>query len=678
MNTVYHFDGINGSQLSSFGITSLKVMDVFALPKMKAGAYTNYDQEGFQIKPSEYQEIQYEGVISAGDFATFTGYVGSLYVMLMSAGLKALEDEATAVADSFFHNGVSLSNIQVDEGGFVVALIKFKTYFREVVDVSTITDLQVAKNGTTISLSWSDQSVLNYRIYRKETVEASYTLLDTSNSNSFDDVVVDGGTYYYVVTAVNSAGAESEFSNEVSIEIFAFTFETSKSPSGPGNDAFSPSIVYNGLDTPIWRFDNGYEFEGDSMNDEDGTLTGLDGSTQTVKLILGDKSLITSFDSSYDSIVGALDFSSFVGAAFTNISGLGNASLNALNANVTWSNGFTLNFFGCSIATLTMNTDSNAEVGTIDFTSNNLTAFSRGNLVYSNSIVKFGNCSLAHFETRAGDSFTELTLTNNNVSTGDFSLIDMVGSSAILAIQNNPIDPAIPAVFTGDLSEFKISGTLKSGVLDLSQYSWASAGALQIEATNTAVTGVTPPDTSSWVSSYAIGDNPNWNQTTVDFTGITPATAGSGNRTNISIVNLLTVTTITQLKTATGTIGQLNFSGCDLTGIIDLSGYEFRGSNQLDFSIANNSNMTRFLLGPQVSSYRTMNFSGTNVGTSDLMADVISNLLPEPIDSISTNETSLSFANLGYTASEMNDLFVDLDAVYPKFAKLRIYGIRDE
>jgi fibronectin type 3 domain-containing protein len=52
-------------------------------------------------------------------------------------------------------------------------------------------------------------------VYRG-TVPGSYGLLNSMNAGtSYDDISVQNGqTYYYVVTAINSAGAESSYSNQ--------------------------------------------------------------------------------------------------------------------------------------------------------------------------------------------------------------------------------------------------------------------------------------------------------------------------------------------------------------------------------------------------------------------------------------------------------------------------------
>jgi hypothetical protein len=69
-----------------------------------------------------------------------------------------------------------------------------------------------------VALAWSASSsndVVAYNIYRGTTSGGPYSLLTSMNSSTADtdSTVQSGTTYYYVVTAVDSAGAESAYSN---------------------------------------------------------------------------------------------------------------------------------------------------------------------------------------------------------------------------------------------------------------------------------------------------------------------------------------------------------------------------------------------------------------------------------------------------------------------------------
>ena len=76
-----------------------------------------------------------------------------------------------------------------------------------------------------VALNWSASTSLNvtgYNVYRSTTSGGSYSRITTSPTNATrytDGSVAAGDTYYYVVTAVNSSGMESEHSNQISAVI---------------------------------------------------------------------------------------------------------------------------------------------------------------------------------------------------------------------------------------------------------------------------------------------------------------------------------------------------------------------------------------------------------------------------------------------------------------------------
>ena len=70
-----------------------------------------------------------------------------------------------------------------------------------------------------VKLNWqasNSSGVTGYNIYRSTTSGGYYALLGSvSNLTYTDSTVQSGTTYYYVTTAVNSAGQESTYSNQV-------------------------------------------------------------------------------------------------------------------------------------------------------------------------------------------------------------------------------------------------------------------------------------------------------------------------------------------------------------------------------------------------------------------------------------------------------------------------------
>lgn len=132
----------------------------------------------------------------------------------------------TTQTDSSGH--YSFQNLQ--SGSYVVIPSRPGYVFKpELQDVSIATASQgnVGFSGTaghTVEVSWqpSTSTVLGYNVYRATTNGGPYSKINTGlviTDTYIDENVAAGNTYYYVSTAVNSAGVESPFSAQVSAEI---------------------------------------------------------------------------------------------------------------------------------------------------------------------------------------------------------------------------------------------------------------------------------------------------------------------------------------------------------------------------------------------------------------------------------------------------------------------------
>lgn len=83
----------------------------------------------------------------------------------------------------------------------------------------------VSNTAHSVTLNWvasSSSGVIGYYVYRSTTSGGSYTRLTTAAVNALkytDGSVSAGETYYYVVTAVNSSGVQSGYSEQVSATI---------------------------------------------------------------------------------------------------------------------------------------------------------------------------------------------------------------------------------------------------------------------------------------------------------------------------------------------------------------------------------------------------------------------------------------------------------------------------
>jgi hypothetical protein len=98
---------------------------------------------------------------------------------------------------------------------------------------------QVARRWKKVSLYWKRNRELDlagYNVYRSTTPGSGYQRINYSlvlKPKYVDKQITKGTTYYYVVTAVNAAGGESGYSNEVEIVIDTSTKYNPKSKYNP-------------------------------------------------------------------------------------------------------------------------------------------------------------------------------------------------------------------------------------------------------------------------------------------------------------------------------------------------------------------------------------------------------------------------------------------------------------
>jgi Abnormal spindle-like microcephaly-assoc'd, ASPM-SPD-2-Hydin len=86
--------------------------------------------------------------------------------------------------------------------------------------VETLTGSGTAIPSHSVSLSWSSSpsSVVGYNIYRSATPSGPYTKVNPTleaNLSYLDSAVQGGTTYYYVSTAVDGSGVESQYSQQL-------------------------------------------------------------------------------------------------------------------------------------------------------------------------------------------------------------------------------------------------------------------------------------------------------------------------------------------------------------------------------------------------------------------------------------------------------------------------------
>ena len=88
-------------------------------------------------------------------------------------------------------------------------------------DVTGVNFTATVQQAHSVALSWnaSTSVVSGYNVYRSTVSGSQYNKLNLTLAGSLtytDSTVVNGTTYYYVTTAIDSNGVESNFSNEVS------------------------------------------------------------------------------------------------------------------------------------------------------------------------------------------------------------------------------------------------------------------------------------------------------------------------------------------------------------------------------------------------------------------------------------------------------------------------------
>jgi Abnormal spindle-like microcephaly-assoc'd, ASPM-SPD-2-Hydin len=162
------------------------------------------------------------------------GGAASSAVVLSNTGTSAVSVTAASLTGSGFSlTGVSFPfsiaarssyiatvNFVPSSAGTASGSIAFVSNAMNSPTSVTINGSGVVAPPHTVSLSWQPSALVisGYNIYRSMTGGGPYARLNaivSPVSSYLDSAVLSGQTYYYVVTAVSSTGAESEYSNQV-------------------------------------------------------------------------------------------------------------------------------------------------------------------------------------------------------------------------------------------------------------------------------------------------------------------------------------------------------------------------------------------------------------------------------------------------------------------------------
>jgi len=165
-----------------------------------------------------------------------TGSIATQNVTLTNTGNSAVSISQVSVAGSSF----SATGITVPLSLAAGQSTSFSVIFAPTTTGSlsgTITSLSNASNSPTtikvsglgassaphpVSLSWTPSTItyVSFNIFRSSISGGPYAQINSSLTPSYADTsVTSGQTYYYVVTEVDSSGAESTYSNEAAAPI---------------------------------------------------------------------------------------------------------------------------------------------------------------------------------------------------------------------------------------------------------------------------------------------------------------------------------------------------------------------------------------------------------------------------------------------------------------------------
>jgi len=163
------------------------------------------------------------------------GQSTTLAVALINTGNSSVTISGVSISGSYYSvtsgtSGVTLAAGQTATMNIVFAPKATGTFAGTVTVASNATNTapSIAVTGTglsstshSVALSWAGSAssgVTGYNVYRSTVSGTSYTRINSSPTASLkytDGSVTSGATYYYVVTAVSSTGAESAHSAQV-------------------------------------------------------------------------------------------------------------------------------------------------------------------------------------------------------------------------------------------------------------------------------------------------------------------------------------------------------------------------------------------------------------------------------------------------------------------------------
>ncbi len=141
-----------------------------------------------------------------------TGLPAGTYCNVVNGVLSG----GTCTADTVAVNssGQATLSIPANGGSVVPAVAIYTGEIQAHTAPATPTGLTGSVSGTTVSLSWTaDSGATSYTVYRSTSSASGFASIAASATNSYNDSSVTAGTtYYYFITASNSAGTSGNSS----------------------------------------------------------------------------------------------------------------------------------------------------------------------------------------------------------------------------------------------------------------------------------------------------------------------------------------------------------------------------------------------------------------------------------------------------------------------------------
>jgi HYDIN/CFA65/VesB family protein/ASPM-SPD-2-Hydin domain-containing protein len=213
----------SGSTSGKLTISSNASNPTLSVPLSGAGAIAGQ----MALSPSS---VNFGNVV-VGTKKTQTGTVSAVNgpITISAANVTGLEFSVNGLSFPFtLSAGQSASynlNFAPSASGTTSATVSWLSSASNTPQTQSLTGTGTPPSTHSVALTWNASTstqIVGYNIYRARQAGGPYTQINTALDPSLhylDYNVQAGYTYYYVVTAVNSAGAESAYSNQIKAAI---------------------------------------------------------------------------------------------------------------------------------------------------------------------------------------------------------------------------------------------------------------------------------------------------------------------------------------------------------------------------------------------------------------------------------------------------------------------------